>query len=154
MEKYAKTYSTCIGISIMALMLIFSLNSCASKKPKPAAVHNEQKAVNRADTDVQEKVYSLNEIDRYPMAIKVAPPRYPFEAVKEKLQGRVVVGFILTKDAKIKDPYIVDANPPKIFDEAAIDAVLRSQYQPGYKDGKPVNVKVRTPILFQYVDKY
>ena len=150
MGKYVKNYSACIGISIVALMLMFTLYSCAANKSKPAPVHNEQTIVNTAsDTDTREKVYSLDEIDRMPLTIKGARLRYPFEAMKEKIEGKVVVELILDKEGKVKDPHIVSAEPPKIFDSAAIDFIARSQYQPGYKDGKPVNVKVIWPIEFK-----
>ena len=69
---------------------------------------------------------------------KGAAPRYPSAAVRARQKGWVVVSFMVDKDGKTSDIKVVDAEPRRIFDRAAIDAVEQYQFTPALKNGVPV----------------
>jgi protein TonB len=69
---------------------------------------------------------------------KAVPPRYPTAAVRARQYGWVVVSFTVDKDGKTSNVKVVDAQPRRIFDRAAIDAVEQYQFTPALKDGVPV----------------
>ncbi|HZX70072.1 MAG TPA: energy transducer TonB [Rhodanobacter sp.] len=69
---------------------------------------------------------------------KGAVPHYPPGAVRSRQQGWVVVAFTVDKDGKTSDVKVIDAQPHRVFDRAAIDAVERYQFTPAMKDGEPV----------------
>ena len=50
----------------------------------------------------------------------------------------MVVAFTVDKDGKTSDVKVIDAQPHRVFDRAAIDAVERYQFTPAMKDGEPV----------------
>ncbi|MFL0797270.1 MAG: energy transducer TonB [Cellvibrionaceae bacterium] len=67
--------------------------------------------------------------------IYAAPPMYPTQAVVERIEGFVVVGFTVTKDGSVKDPVVIDASPEGVFDRSALRAVKRFKYRPRVVDG-------------------
>lgn len=65
-------------------------------------------------------------------------PRYPSVAARSRQKGWVVVSFTVGKDGKTSDIKVVDAEPHRIFDRAAIDAVERYRFTPAMKNDVPV----------------
>lgn len=74
---------------------------------------------------------------------------YPRRALQRGIEGYVVVEFTVTKQGTVRDPYVVEAQPENIFDQAAIDAVLKFKYKPRVVQGEAVEVKgVRNRLTF------
>lgn len=66
---------------------------------------------------------------------------YPRRALQRGIEGYVVVGFTVTKQGTVRDPYVIEAEPENIFDQAAMDAVLKFKYKPRVVNGEPVEVE-------------
>ena len=76
--------------------------------------------------------------------------KYPQAAVKAKLQGRAVVGFVVRKDGTISDVQIKKSAGHAVLDEEAMRVVKSMPaWEPGKQKGKPVNVKYYVPITFR-----
>lgn len=75
--------------------------------------------------------------------------KYPKDAAKNKIQGRVLVEFIVDKEGNIKNPTILQSAYPSLDAEALRVVKLMPRWTPGYHDGKPVNVKFALPIVFK-----
>lgn len=74
--------------------------------------------------------------------------KYPKKAKKEKLEGKVLVGFTVTKEGTLTDINIKNSSDP-IFNESAIDLVKSmKKWQPAMKDGQPIDFKMALPINF------
>lgn len=74
---------------------------------------------------------------------------YPESAVKKKIQGRVVVGFVLTKECKITDVKIVTGIDPDCDKEAMrVVNSLPEFEKPAYVKGKPVNYHLTLPVHY------
>ncbi len=93
-------------------------------------------------------VYKLADIDEPPKVIRAVPPKYPFEAKEEKVEGRVVVELIVTKNGIPYGERVVDAEPPDVFEVAALETIEQYQFIPAKKNGEAVDVRVRLPIKF------
>jgi protein TonB len=65
-------------------------------------------------------------------------PDYPIQARQKGIEGWVVVRFDVAADGSVRNPVVVDAQPKKIFDRNAIQAVKGWKYNPKIEDGKPV----------------
>lgn len=74
--------------------------------------------------------------------------RYPDQAKRFGVSGRVVVEFIVGKDGKVKDQRIVKGLGYGLDDEALRVAKLMPDWTPGKVGGKAVIVKYQLPILF------
>jgi TonB family protein len=55
-------------------------------------------------------------------------PEYPAGARARGLEGYVVVGFKVSPQGYVEDPTVIDAQPARIFDQAALAAIRRWRY--------------------------
>ena len=79
--------------------------------------------------------------------------KYPQEAVKDSLQGRVTLQFTIEKDGSVTDVHVLRGCAP-VLDEEAIRVVSQSpKWTPGYINGEPVRVVYNFPVLFQLTKK-
>ena len=76
-------------------------------------------------------------------------PNYPEMARKTGLGGRAIVQFVVLRDGTVGDIWILQSPSRELgFDEAAIAAVRQWRYQPGVKDGHPVDAHFTALIDF------
>ncbi len=75
--------------------------------------------------------------------------RYPQQAYKDSIQGRVIVQFIVNKEGFITQPRILRSISPELDAEAIRVVSSMPQWTPGKQRGVPVNVKFTLPISFQ-----
>ena len=76
--------------------------------------------------------------------------KYPENAEKNKIQGRVVVRFTVFKDGKVGDFKVVRSVDPEL-DNEAITAIknLPNTWTPGTINGKAVNCYFNLPVTFR-----
>jgi len=85
--------------------------------------------------------------------VKVAPV-YPRRAQTRGIEGYVLLEFIVTETGAVRDPVVIEAQPPGIFDRSAMQAALKFKYKPKVVDGNPVEVAgVRNLIKFELADE-
>lgn len=63
-------------------------------------------------------------------AISTPAPAYPPAALRSGDSGEVVVEFTVNPDGSVSNPRVVRANPPRVFDRAALNAVRNWRFQP------------------------
>ena len=80
--------------------------------------------------------------------VRIAP-EYPPRALRRGIEGWVQVQFTITPTGAVTDASVVAADPPGLFDEAAIRSILRWRYNPKIEGGVAVErVGVQTVIRF------
>ena len=78
-------------------------------------------------------------------------PEYPRQAIRYGIEGSVKVQFNVDSFGAVLDPYVVDSNPPGIFERASIKAVRKLIYEPPLFEEKSVNVNnVQVDIVFKF----
>ncbi len=75
--------------------------------------------------------------------------RYPEEAYKNGIQGRVIVTFVVNKDGSISEASVVKSVDPQLDEEALRVAYSMPNWIPGRQNGEPVRVKYTVPITFK-----
>lgn len=75
--------------------------------------------------------------------------KYPADAQKEGIQGKVFVQIIVDENGKVSNAKIVQGISPSLDAEALRVVYNMPQWRPGMKDGKPVSVKYAFPINFR-----
>ena len=75
--------------------------------------------------------------------------KYPQEAYKNGIQGRVIVTFVINKDGSISDAKVVKSVDPQLDEEALRVVHSMPNWIPGRQNGEPVNVKYTVPITFK-----
>jgi len=80
--------------------------------------------------------------------VRIAP-EYPPRALRRGIEGWVQVQFTITATGAVKDAKVVAAEPPGLFDEAALKSIARWRYNPKIEGGVAVErVGVQTVIRF------
>ena len=75
--------------------------------------------------------------------------RYPEEAKKAGMQGRVVVQFLINKNGAISDASVL-RSVDRLLDAEAVRLVRSMpRWKPGMQKGKAVTVKYTVPVLFK-----
>ena len=76
--------------------------------------------------------------------------KYPEEAIKQQVEGRVTLQFTIAKDGKVKDVKVARSSGSKILDDEAVRIVSMSpQWEPGKHQGEPVDVRFTFPLVFK-----
>ena len=81
--------------------------------------------------------------------LKAVGARYPTAAMRARQEGWVLVSFTVEPNGRTSDVKVVDAQPHRIFDRAALDAVERYQFTPAKKDGVAVSSAKQQRIEFK-----
>ncbi len=74
--------------------------------------------------------------------------KYPMEAVKKGVQGKVYVNFVVEKDGSVGLVKIARGVSPELDAEALRVVKLLNNWVPGKQKGKPVRVSYTVPINF------
>jgi protein TonB len=80
--------------------------------------------------------------------IVVIRPMYPRDAALKGLEGWVKIGFTITAIGTVKAPKVIEAKPPRIFNRAAIRAILKWKFKPRVIDGVAVDRSATQTIDF------
>ena len=75
--------------------------------------------------------------------------RYPEEAHKNNIQGRVIVNFIVETDGSITEAKVWRSIHPLLDAEALRVINAMPKWNPGIQGGKPVRVKYTVPVTFK-----
>lgn len=93
----------------------------------------------RSDSDVQ--------------PIVRVPPQYPVRAAERGIEGWVLLEFTVTETGAVENAVVLDADPPSIFNRAAVRAVSKWKYKPMMVNGKPVAWKQQVVLTFELEDE-
>ena len=75
--------------------------------------------------------------------------RYPEEARRKKIEGKVVVSFVIGTNGKVSDHKVEKAANPLLDKEALRVLSLMPDWKPGMEKGKPCRTLFAIPIVFQ-----
>ena len=76
--------------------------------------------------------------------------RYPQEAQKAGIQGRVSIQFIVSKDGSITDAEVVESVDPQLDAEGLRLIKNMPRWKPGMRKGQAIRVKQTLPIRFAF----
>jgi len=96
-------------------------------------------------------IFSIAELDRHPEAVVQVAPVFPFVLKRDSIEGRVMVEFVVDAEGRVLGAMAVESSHPG-FEEAAVTGVGRWKFRPGQRNGRPVNTRMRVPIVFRLTD--
>ena len=76
------------------------------------------------------------------------PAVYPPDARRRAIQGWVDLEFTVARDGSTRDIVVTGAQPSRIFDKAASDALRRWRFEPVNRDGALVEQRARIRLQF------
>ena len=65
-------------------------------------------------------------------------PDYPARARQQRIEGWVDVEYTISAAGTVRNPRVIDARPPSVFEEAALTAIRRWRFNPRLENGVPV----------------
>lgn len=127
---------------IMALMALFGLTTVSAQKTVVAKK-------NQQVFDVVEKMpeYPGGQAALFEYLSKNV--KYPADAEKKKIEGRVLVTFVVNTDGSITDIEVVRKTFPSLDAEAVRVISGMPKWKPGEHKGKKVHVKYSVPLIFR-----
>lgn len=75
--------------------------------------------------------------------------KYPQEALDQKIEGRVIVRFVVTAKGTVENATVLKSLHPLLDAEALRVVSLLGNFMPGTQGGKPVNVWYMVPVTFR-----
>jgi len=73
---------------------------------------------------------------------------YPESAIREGMEGTVLVMLTIPPDGVPKDVKLVKGLRPD-FDKSAIESMQQWRFRPAMRDGKPIEVTVTIKVVFK-----
>ncbi len=93
------------------------------------------------------KVLEFYMVEVKPKVLHSVKPVHPEEAIRDSLEGKVFLKFMVNLDGSVSDVSVLRGEA--IFHRAAIDAVSQFIYKPAEHNGKVVPVWMTQPMSFQ-----
>jgi len=81
--------------------------------------------------------------------LKTTPAKYPSDAARKREEGWVEVEFTVTPDGSVSNASVVNAQPARVFNDAALRAVEAWTFKPRMENGKAVDERMRRRIEFK-----
>lgn len=76
-------------------------------------------------------------------------PQYPHGALRDQIEGYVTIQFTITETGMVRDPRVIDAQPPRIFNKEAIRAIQRWKFKPRIVAGAAVSRSATQTLAFK-----
>lgn len=92
------------------------------------------------------KYLPAEELDERPLIRTPVHPTFPADA--PAASGRVVLQLLINEAGAVDKALAVQADPPGVFDAAAVDAFVSARFTPGRKDGNAVRSSLRIELQF------
>jgi protein TonB len=151
-----KRVANSAGWLLSTLMLLVGLTTACSHRSSSHRSSVTQTPQDTYQAAVNEEIFTVCEVppsfpggnDRISGYLR-QNLRYPEEAIKAKVQGRVFVSFIVTKEGQIKGVTVLKGYDHGINDEAVRLIQTMPNWIPGKQSGHPVNVKYNLVVPFE-----
>ncbi len=98
--------------------------------------------------DVSSVVMTEDSVDSTPEPLARTAAEYPARARQKGIEGYVTVSLLVTADGQVRDAKVVDAQPPGVFDDAALSTIRSWTFRPATYEGVAVSVRVHQTLRF------
>ncbi len=161
-----------VKLLLSALALTLTLFACNNPKqstpensPKVATVTKDKKIMIRSQTPAEQKAIAaqadtgqvfmvVEKMPEYPGGLKALMQylatniKYPVEAKKDKIEGRIFINFIVEKDGAVTHAKVLRGIGHGCDKEALRVVENMPPWTPGMQRGKPVRVSFNLPVKF------
>jgi TonB family protein len=128
-----------------ASMVALAQNADSSSSPMPPSI-----ACSAADWPPSQTPHKKITVSTGVMTgkkIRGKNPKYPHDAKKARIQGRVVLRAFISESGDVVDLCVVQG--PVMLQQASLDAVKTWKYKPIVIDGQPVEVRTQINLDFK-----
>lgn len=129
---------------LMASAIIY-LQSCTRQQEK--AVEQVKQEATVASTDGEEVVAAKPSVDI--QTFMAEQLKYPEEARKRQMEGRVMIGFTVNEQGEVVTPVVKSSPDPLLAAEALRVISKMPRWEPATKNGKAVASEMYIPVVFK-----
>ena len=86
-------------------------------------------------------------MDRPPEPISMPRPKYPASALRNGIEGTVLLEILIDSDGSVARSRVIQSVPG--LDAAALECAKEWRFQPALKDGEPVATIAQAPVVFR-----
>jgi periplasmic protein TonB len=97
--------------------------------------------------NIGDEIRNMMDVDVIPSPVHQVAPAYPADQRQARTSGSVILEFVVDERGSVMQPKVLQSSHPS-FNQPAIDALRKWKFEPGLKDGKPVKVRMRVPMVF------
>lgn len=127
-----------------------------SEKAEPHPLSRSMPAAEPADPWQR----ALSPAPEYALGIRLDPGPRPLDDIDPDYPdpvnlrtGSVVLRILISETGHVDDISVVRAEPPGVFDQAAVDAFSRARFSPGMASGTPVKSQIRVEVQFMPINR-
>jgi periplasmic protein TonB len=132
---------TSLAFPILAVVLILSSSTLFAQA-------TSKESVDSTNNVPEDDVFVPVEVDpSFDMQELQSRLKYPEEARKNGVEGKVTIQCYISKEGKILKTRIVQSDNP-LLEEAAVNAIKQITFTPAIQDGKPIGLWMTIPITF------
>ncbi len=96
----------------------------------------------------EERIWSLDEVDRLPVKIRHVQPAYPGWALEQGVESEVTLSLTIGAHGGVSDVRVEQSSGYRDFDQAAVAAVSQWQFAPALAADKAIAVRAMQRIRF------
>ncbi len=83
------------------------------------------------------------------VAIKQVTPKWPEKALREKIEGEVLLQMRISAEGVVDAVRVIQSEPPGLFDESALSAVREWRFKPALVNGNAISRTACFPLAFR-----
>ena len=101
---------------------------------------------------VDDTWYQARQVDVQTRVIGRIAPAYPDAARRRSQEGTLRAMLKIDDLGRVQSVEVVEAQPPGVFEEAALEALRQARFRPAMKDGRPVRFQATLRVDFKLED--
>jgi TonB family protein len=150
-ESRKRLVSSAAGLALLTALTVWTgarlmpLQAEAAPAPSdsPAAASAPPSNTAKQDSSKPIRVSGAKQEENL---IKKVMPKYPVEAKKNHVQGKVFLDVIISKEGRVESTRLISG--PALLVQSAVDAVKQWEYKPTLLNGEPVAIE--SEVLVHY----
>jgi protein TonB len=87
------------------------------------------------------------------VALERIQPKYPARAISRHIEGKVTLEFTISTTGSVVNPLVVSAQPPDVFDEAALQAIRKWKFKQKIVNGNAVEQRATQTLQFKLASR-
>jgi len=151
-ESRKRLITTAAGLVMLTALAVWTgarlmpLQAAAAPMPSDSAATTKAPPPSSTTKQDSSKTIRVGGAKQEENLIKKVMPKYPVEAKKKHVQGKVILDVIISKEGRVESTRLVSG--PALLVQSAVDAVKQWEYKPTLLNGEPVAVE--SDVLVNY----
>lgn len=105
--------------------------------------------ITQGETSMSQLAQETGGESRPARAIQVVNPVYPQSAQARGIEGFVILEILVSERGQVTEAKVLSANPEGLFEQVAIEAIRKWNFEPGIENGKTVMSRIKQKVNFE-----